>query len=308
MSAIATRVGRLLLANPIMPASGTFEYDPLRPPPFDVNRLGALVPKSITLAPQPGNPPSRLAETPSGLINSIGIPSPGLEAFLQKAPGLYAHLTVPVIVSVAGYSAQEYADLTRAVAALPFVAGVELNLSCPNLETQRMPAQDPELLRECVAAARGATEKPIWAKLAPNVASLVEMAAIAKAAGADAVTLINALRSTAIDVERRHVLLGHETGGLSGPAILPVALAAVWDVARAVNIPVVGVGGIMTVEDVVRFMLAGASAVQVGTATFRRPTTMMRLIEALPGYLQRLGVEDVTALVGTARAGEAHYA
>ncbi|MDA8194059.1 MAG: dihydroorotate dehydrogenase [Thermaerobacter sp.] len=298
MTGLEVTVGSLALRNPVMPASGTFEYHPDSPPPFDVNHLGAIVPKSLTLYPQLGNRPSRLAETPSGLINSIGIPSLGLERFLAEVLPRYEGLTAPVMVSVAGYSPQEYLTLTEKLSAVSLVAGIELNLSCPNLDQHRMPAQDVGLLRESVKSARSVTDKPLWAKLSLEVTSIVEMAQACLESGADAVTLINTFRAMAIDSQQRRVILGNGTGGLSGPAIRPMALAAVWDVSHAVDIPVIGVGGITTVDDALMFLLAGASAIQIGTASFRQPLTMVRVIEGLTGHLAKLGVASIAEIIG----------
>lgn len=299
---LTTSVAGLDLANPVMCASGTFEYNPAAPPPFDVNRLGAVVVKSITLAPQSGNSPSRLAESASGLINSVGIPSLGLEDFLCHGLGKYNGLRGRLVVSVAGYTPEEYAHIVAAVAQRPQVDALELNFSCPNLRSKIMPAQDAGLLRECMAAARAVTTKPLWAKLSPNVTSIVEMAEHAQDTGADAVVLINTIRATAIDIYRHQVILGHHTGGLSGPAILPIALAMVWDVALASDIPVIGVGGISSWEDALMFILAGASAVQVGTATFRQPLAMMHILDGLAGHLAATGISRLRELVGTALA------
>lgn len=293
-------VGDLTLANPIMPASGTFVYEPENPPPFDVNTLGAVVPKSITLHPHPGNAPPRLAETPSGLINSIGIPSPGLDRFLDEVLPDYANLAPPLIVSVAGFTSDEYAELTGRVAEVPYVTAVELNLSCPNLETHLMPAQDVSLLRESVSAARATTGKPLWVKLSPAVSSIAEMARHAVDCGADALTLVNTFPAMAIEVEERKIILGAKTGGLSGPAILPIVLWIVWSVAQSVDVPLIGSGGITTTEDVLMFLLAGAAAVQIGTASFRQPLTMPTLIADLDRYVAEGNVERLTDLIGKA--------
>lgn len=298
---LVSHIGSLCLKNPIMPASGTFDYQPETRTPVDVHRLGALVPKSITLHPQSGNPPSRLAETPSGLINSIGIPSDGLEAFLVKMEQAYAQVPTALVVSVAGYSPEEYAILTEACAKFPQTTAIELNLSCPNLNSHVMPAQDPVLMQESIRAARSVTNKPLWAKLSPNVTSIADMASTAQEAGADAVVAINTLRAMAIDVKQHQAILGHFTGGLSGPAILPIALAMVWDIAQSCTIPVIGCGGIQTLDDVLMFLMAGASAVQIGTATFRHPTTMMQIIEKLNQYTTQHNIDSLSDIIGIAR-------
>ncbi|NMP21407.1 dihydroorotate dehydrogenase [Sulfobacillus harzensis] len=298
---LACHVAGLPLPNPVMPASGTFDYHPDVRTPVDVARLGALIPKSITLHPQPGNPPSRLAETPAGLINSIGIPSPGLAAFQDKFRSVYGGVPCPLVISVAGYSPDEYAQLTQACSRWPEVVAIELNLSCPNLKTHLMPAQDPILLRDAVQAARAATVKPLWAKLSPNVTTIAPMAAIAHDAGADAVVAINTIRAMAINIERQKAILGHFTGGLSGPAILPIGLSMVWDIAQHTSVPVIGCGGIRTVDDALMYLMAGASAVQVGTATFAHPAAMMDIINGLDRYLADQGIAQIADIIGIAK-------
>lgn len=294
-------VGGLTLQNPVMPASGTFDYHPGIKTPVDTSRLGALVPKSITLLPQPGNPPSRLAETPAGLINSIGIPSPGLAAFQEKFPTIYGGIACPLVISVAGYSPDEYETLTEAVEQWPEVWAIELNLSCPNLRTHLMPAQDPVLLQDSVLAARAVTKKPIWAKLSPNVTDIARMAAIAHDSGANAVVAINTIRAMAIDTANKKAILGHFTGGLSGPAILPVGLSMVFDIAQRTRVPVIGCGGICTTEDALMYLMAGAVGIQVGTATFAHPGAMMDIIRGLDRYLSDNALTSLADIVGVAR-------
>ncbi len=297
---LSTRVGALRLENPVMSASGT--YDPLSAgDALHPDRLGAIVPKSVTRLPQPGNPPARLAETPSGLINAIGIPSVGLERFVTEVLPRYQAFKAPLVMSVAGTTPEEFSALCAAMDRCERVQAVELNLSCPNLEDDRIPATDPVLLDECVRAARAATRLPLWAKLSPNVTDLVALARVAQTAGADALTLLNTFRAVAVDPHTARVVLGHLNGGLSGPAIRPLVLAAVWDVAHAVDLPVVGVGGIMTGEDAAAYLMAGACAVQVGTATFRDPMAMGHVIEGLARFMEHKGYRSVGELVGAAR-------
>ncbi len=284
---LTTHIGSVTLANPIMPASGTFDYHSAPRPPFDVRQLGAIVLKSITWHPQVGNPPTRLAETPSGLINSIGIPSPGLHGFLSEILPHYAALHMPLVVSVAGYSPEEYANIVDALDPIAAVTAIELNLSCPNIRYHRMPAQDGELLKECVTAARNMTRKPLWVKLSADVPSVGEMAALADTSGADACTVINTVQAMMMNIETGEPIINRGTGGLSGPALLPIALAAVWDVAHHTSLPIIGVGGIRSAEDVRAFLMAGANAVQVGTASFYNPSVMPQILEDLRAMMER---------------------
>ena len=291
-----TQIGSLSLCSPIMPASGTF--DPLSSlPPFDLEQLGAVVLKSITLHPQWGNAPPRLAETPSGLVNSIGIPNRGLTHFVTEVLPRYTQRWSHLVVSVAGYSPEEYGLLTKTLSRNPAVIAIELNLSCPNLSYHVIPAHDPVLLKESIHAARETTTKPLWAKLALGVPSLGKMATVAETAGADACTVINTISAMAIDQSTGTPLLGGGTGGLSGPAIKPIALAAVFEVAQHSTLPIIGVGGIMTLQDILDFLYAGASAVQIGTASFYDPLTMAHLVQELESYLDSVQC-TVADLVG----------
>lgn len=301
---LSSLVGRLRLANPVMPGSGTFDYDPAVDSPVHPDVLGAMVPKSITLHPQVGNPPPRLVETASGLINSIGIPSLGLEDFMTRLLPSYASSSTPLVVSVAGYSAEEFAIMAAAMEQAPEVSGIELNLSCPNLEESVVPATDLDLLAECVEAARGCTEKPIWAKLAPNVVSIVPYALRAVQAGADAVVVANTWRAVEIDVRRGALALGHGSGGLSGPAIRPLVMAMVLDLARHTDVPVIASGGILTLEDTLGYLMAGACAVQVGTANFRDPLAMPNMVHGLEAYMRTHGYANMRDLVGLVLRGQ----
>ena len=301
---LATHVGTVNLANPIMPASGTFDYHSSPRPPFDVHRLGALVLKSITWNPQKGNPPPRLAETPSGLINSIGIPSPGMERFLGEVLPHYTVLNIPLVASVAGYTPDEYARIAAELNSIAAVTAVELNLSCPNIAYHRMPAQDPALLKECVAAARSETTKPLWAKLSPDVPSVGMMAAAAEASGADACTVINTAQAMMVNIETGRPMIGAGMGGLSGPALLPIALAAVWDVTLHTRIPVIGVGGIRSADDVIAFLMAGASAVQIGTASFYNPSVMVQILQDLNTFMALKHFHSLAEIIGMAHGAE----
>lgn len=285
------------MSNPVMPASGTYDrFD--GPDAVPAGGLGAVVTKSVTLRPQAGNPPIRVAETSSGMLNAIGIPSVGLDAFLSDILPKYREVGTVVIVSVQAYSAEECAEMVGRLGQEPGVDAIELNLSCPNLAHGVVIAQSTELSGEMVSAARRACRLPIIAKLSPNVTSVVEIARAVEEGGADALCLINTLKGMAIDVETRQALLGNVSGGLSGPAIKPVALCMVWECYEEVGLPIIGAGGVCTVQDAIEFLLAGARAVQVGTATFREPRVLERVVEGLREYLEKEKIEDVDELVG----------
>lgn len=295
---IEASIGPLRLKNPVMPASGTFDWMGVDLPGASVHRLGAFVSKSVTLKPQPGNPPQRVAETPSGMLNAIGIPSVGLEVFIAEVLPRYEAFDTAVIVSVQAYSPEEAEFMAERLGEEPRVDAIEINLSCPNLEHGSITAQSAGLTAETVAAARAGTNLPLIAKLSPNVTDVVEIARAAEDGGADALCLINTVRGMAIDITTRRALLGHVMGGLSGPAIKPIALHVVWECYEAVDLPIIGAGGIARIQDVIEFLLAGASAVQVGTATFREPRTMERVIFGLEEYLAKEGMESPGELVG----------
>lgn len=298
---LGCRLGRLLLKNPVMPASGCFDWYPEYDGPLDPNELGAVVLKSTTLQIRDGNIPIRLAETASGMLNAIGIPSYGLEGFRKTLREKWANLKTPVIASISAFSPEEYATMAKEIGREPAVAALEINLSCPNLEHGVIPAQDPVMLANSIEAVRKATDVMIIAKLSPNVTDIAKMARICEMAGADAICLINSIRGMAIDIYQKKPLLGRGTGGLSGPAIKPIALAMVYEVCGAVTIPVIGVGGIAKAEDAVEFLLAGASAVQVGTISFQDPLAMRKIIEGIQEYLDGQGYRSVSEIIGLAR-------
>lgn len=295
---LETTLGSLRLKNPLMPASGTYDWFGGDPPQVPADRFGAVVTKSVTLDPQVGNPPIRIAETPSGMLNAIGIPSVGLEAFLTDTLPKYDEVNTTVIVSVQAYSPQECARMVARLSEEPRVDAVELNLSCPNLAHGLITAQSPELSEEMVATARRATPLPIVAKLSPNVTSIVEVARAVENGGADALCLINTIKGMAVDIETKQALLGNRSGGLSGPAIKPIALCMVWECYQEVAIPIIGVGGIATAKDAIEFLLAGARAVQVGTAMFRDPRMPARIVSGLQEHLASEGLYSVGELVG----------
>ena len=295
---LTTRIGSLVLANPVMPASGCFgpELAALIP----LHRLGALVTKTLFSSTRSGNPAHRITDSGFGALNSVGIPSPGFQRFRDDVLPAYDAHGVPVIVSIGGLTRDEYWQITEQVAELT-VAALEVNASCPNLEHGGLaigvdPQQVYELVVGVVARAAGL---PVIVKLTPNVGSISEIAVASQDAGAAALTVANTFVGLAIDLDRRRPVLGAGTGGYSGPGIKPLALRLVWEAARVVSIPVIGCGGIVSTTDVAEFLMAGASAVQVGTATFSQPATMVQIIDELPAQLARLGLTSASALVGS---------
>jgi dihydroorotate dehydrogenase (NAD+) catalytic subunit len=304
---LAVRLGPLELPNPILTASGTFGYGLEFAHLADLERLGGIVTKGLSLAPLPGNPPPRVGEVRGGMLNSIGLQNIGIEKFVADVlPGL-ARYPARILVNLFGYEFDDYARLAARVDPLPGIAAVELNVSCPNVKRGGMEfGHDPELLERLVASVRRATGKPIAVKLSPNAGSPVAVAEAARAGGADILSAINTVLGMAIDPWTRRPRLHTNRGGLSGPAIKPIALRIVFDVARRVGLPVIGIGGVETVDDVIEFLLAGASAVQVGTALFRDPRAAEKLVAALPGRLAELGAASAAELVGAVRPwGEA---
>lgn len=296
---LAIQLGRLQLPNPILVASGTFGYAREMERLVDLRRLGGILPKTITQQPRPGNSPPRVVETTAGLLNSIGLDNDGIEAFIRHHLPYLDVVGVPIIVSIAGRTHDEFVRMAARLDGLPGVAGLELNVSCPNVSGGVDFGIDPNSCRRLVRAVREACALPILAKLTPNVTRIAEIAAGAADGGADAVSLINTVLGMAVDWRRRKPLLGNGLGGLSGPAIKPIALRCVHQVARAVKIPIVGIGGIATIDDVLEFLVAGASAVQIGTANYYDPTVTMKLLDALPGALAEAGVASIGELVGT---------
>lgn len=296
---LTVQLGRLHVANPVWVASGTFGYAREMAGLVDVGRLGAILPKTITQAPRPGNRPWRTVEATAGLLNSIGLDNDGIETFLVKHLPYLATLPTRVIVSIAGRTTDEFRRLAARLDRQPGVAAIELNISCPNVSGGVDFGTDPELCRQVVAGVRSACELPVLAKLTPNVSHIAAIAQAAEAGGADAVCAVNTLLGMAVDWRKRRPLLGNVVGGLSGPAIKPVALRCVYQIARAVKIPVVGIGGIATLDDVMEFLVAGASAVQLGTVNYYNPTAAMQILAALPAALAELGAQRVCDVVGT---------
>ena len=300
MTRLAVEVAGIRLKNPLIAASGTFGYGVEYEGILDLATLGGLVSKGLYMEPRDGCPTPRIAETPSGLLNAIGLQGVGVRAFVKDVlPRLARHDTA-VLVNVCGDTVDEYAEVTRVLDGAPGVAGVEINISCPNVKKGGMAfGGDPRMTSEVVAAVRKATRLPVVPKLSPNVADITVFARAAEEAGADALSCINTLLGLAIDVETRRPKLAFGTGGLSGPAIRPVAVRMTWQVARAVKIPVIGIGGIGEAADVLEFMIAGARAVQIGTANFVDPGVYDRILAGLRAYLERHGIGDVNQLVGT---------
>ena len=296
---LTVQLGRLRLPNPVMVASGTFGYAREMSGIVDVDRLGGIIPKTITRHMRPGNMPWRTVETAAGMLNSIGLDNDGIDAFIAHHLPYLSRLRAPTIVSIAGRTYDEFVEMAGMLDGCDGAAALELNISCPNVSGGVDFGTDVEMCRRVVQGARDACGLPVLAKLTPNVADIGQMAAAAADGGADAISVINTLLGMSIDWRGQRPMLGNGLGGLSGPAIKPIALRAVYQVASAVDTPVVGIGGIANIDDVMEFLVAGAAAVQVGTANFYDPTVSVRLIDQLPAALAELGVTCVRDAVGT---------
>jgi dihydroorotate dehydrogenase (NAD+) catalytic subunit len=294
-------LGRLRLPNPILVASGTFGYAREMAGLVDLRRLGGILPKTITREPRIGNPPWRTVETTGGMLNSIGLDNDGIEAFIAHHLPYLSGLGTPIIVSIAGCDHDDFVGLAARLAEEPGIAAIELNISCPNVSHGVDFGTEPMLCERVVAACRRASSHPIIAKLTPNVTDIAVIARAAEAGGADAISLINTCLGMAVDWRRRRPLLGNVMGGLSGPAIKPIALRAVYQVRRAVSTPLMGIGGIATLDDVMEFLVTGATAVQIGTANFYRPGVSMQILDGLPASLAQLGARSVREVVSTLR-------
>ena len=292
----------LLLINPVMTASGTFgwgtEYSHL----FDIQRLGAIVGKGTTLKPREGNPQPRLAETPSGVLNSIGLQNIGVKALIKEKAPIWATWRLPVIVNIVGETVSEYARLAQELEGVAGISALEVNIGCPNIKAGGAEfGASPESAAEVTAKVKAATSLPVLVKLTPNTPDIAEVARAVAGAGADAISLINTLKGMVIDTARRRPLLGNIFGGLSGPAIKPVALYMVYTVAGAVKVPVIGVGGITTAGDALEFIMAGASAIQVGTANFTNPRAPLDVLEGIEQFMEKEGIKDIAELIGVGR-------
>ncbi|NQT93503.1 MAG: dihydroorotate dehydrogenase [Lentisphaerae bacterium] len=297
---LAVDIGGIRMKNPVMVASGTFGYGPEYADVVDLNRLGALVVKGISLEPWEGNATPRMVEVPGGLVNAIGLQNPGVAGFVDEYLPFLRNFDVPVIVNIWGRTVEEYAGVARALDAVEGVAGIEVNISCPNIKEGGISfGTDPASAAGVVAAVRESTALPLIPKLPPNVPDIGVIARAVEEAGADAVSLINTIPAMVIDVETRRPVLANTVGGLSGPAIHAVAVKQVWETAGAVGIPVVGMGGVTGPAEALEFIIAGATAVAVGTASFADPCTATRVIEGISDYLRDHGIDGVASLTGT---------
>ena len=287
------------LKNPVMTASGTFgsgaEYSEF----VDLNKLGGVVTKGVANVPWPGNPTPRVTETASGMLNAIGLQNPGIDLFSKRDLPFLEKYDTKVIVNVCGHSTEEYLDVVERLADEPRVDMLEINISCPNVKEGGIAfGQDPKAVEAITKAVKAKAKQPIIMKLSPNVTDITVMAKAAEAGGADCLSLINTLTGMKIDIERQTFAIANKTGGLSGPAVKPVAVRMVYQVANAVKIPIIGMGGICTAEDAMEFILAGATAVSIGTANFANPYTTLEVIDGIEAYMRRHGVEDINELIG----------
>jgi dihydroorotate dehydrogenase (NAD+) catalytic subunit len=293
-------IGDVELENPVMTASGTFGYAKEFEDLVDLNRLGAVIVKGLSIQPTKGNPPPRTIETPCGMLNAIGLENVGIDAFIEHKLPFLKTLKPPIFVNIYGKKEEEYAELAARIDHLDAIAGIEVNISCPNVKAGGQAfGVDPKAASRVVEAVRKKTRKLVIVKLSPNVTDIRAIARCVEDAGADVLSLINTITGMAIDVEARRPVLANITGGLSGPAIKPVALRMVWQVAQAATIPIIGVGGIMKARDALEFIIAGASAVQVGTANFVNPRATTDILDGLEDFMRENGISKITELVGT---------
>ena len=302
---LSVKIGALTLQNPVTVASGTFGYGAEYSRLIDLNQLGAVVVKGIRLEPVRGNPTPRTVEVASGLINAIGLQGPGVDGFIRKHWPFLKALKVPTIINIWGTTVEEYAEVARRFDALGGVGTLELNVSCPNIkEGGAQFGTDLKLLSQVVAACRQATNLPLITKMSPNVVNIAPYARAAEAAGSDALSIMNSFPAMAIDIETRLPRLANVTGGLTGPCIKPIAIKLVWEAAKAVKIPIIGMGGIQTAADAIEFIMAGASAVAVGTANFYEPQTALQVIAGLRQFMQENRIQDLRELIGSVQTGK----
>jgi dihydroorotate dehydrogenase (NAD+) catalytic subunit len=293
-------IGGITLKNPVMTASGTFGYGKEFESLVDLNRIGGIIVKGLSLNPSKGNSPPRIIETPCGMLNAIGLENIGIETFISEKLPLLKDFTTPVFVNLYGTTIEEYAKLADRVDGVEAVSGIEVNISCPNVKAGGIAfGVDCQAAEDGVSAVRKKTAKPLIVKLSPNVTDIVEIAKSVEGAGADSISLINTITGMLIDIDTRKPKLANITGGLSGPAIKPVALRMVWQVARAVDIPVIGIGGICTADDALEFLIAGATAIQVGTANFVNPGATMEILDGIQHYLKKYQIDNITDLIGS---------
>lgn len=299
MKNLSIKIGNVTFKNPVTVASGTFGYVEKYYKISDVKKLGAIVPKTVTLNSREGNPSPRIVETAYGMINAIGIENLGVDYFIKERIPQLSKLGVPIIVSISAGSNKEFVILAKKLNQVKTIKAIELNLSCPNLKSKKLIAQDKKATFEVVRAVKKAVQKPIIAKLSPNVTDITEIAIAAEKGGVDAVSLINTLMATAIDIKTRKFILGNKTGGLSGPAIKPIALKMVYDVAQKVKIPIIAMGGIMTADDALEFIVAGASMVAVGTASFVDPNAPLDILKGIDVYMRKNKIKSIKQLIGS---------
>jgi dihydroorotate dehydrogenase (NAD+) catalytic subunit len=297
-ASLSVNIAGIQMKNPVMTASGTSGFGHEMAEFFDLGKLGAFVTKGTSLHPWKGNEPPRTTETSAGMLNAIGLQNDGVDSFISDKLSFLRNYDVPVIVNVVGHSVEEYVEVVKRLSDAEGVAGLEINVSCPNVKDGCLFSSSAKGIAELVAAVGKATKLPLIPKLSPNVTDIVEIARAAVDSGADALSLINTLLGTAIDIKTRTFKLANITGGLSGPAIKPVALRMIYQVAQAVKVPIIGIGGIMTASDAAEFILAGATAVQIGTATFFNPMTCVEIVDGLAEYAKTQNVSDINELIG----------
>ncbi len=298
---LSVNIAGISMKNPVMVASGTFGFGREYSDFYDINKLGALVTKGLTFMPKNGNPPPRVHETPAGMLNSVGLENPGVQGFIEEEWPHLSELAIPVIANIDGDTVEDYHKIAKKLSSLEGLAALEVNISCPNVEKGGLAfGQEPESAFEVIRAVREAARLPIIAKLSPNVTHIQKIAEAAVSAGADAVSLINTLLGMAIDIDTRQPVFSRKFAGLSGPAVKPIALRMVWEVCEAVDVPVIGMGGITAWQDAVEFILAGASAVAIGTANFVNPTAPLEIIEGIKAYIDMKG-QNLQDLIGAAR-------
>jgi len=300
---MSVRIGKIRMKNPVMVASGTFGYGPEYADLVDLSSLGAIVVKGISLKPWQGNPTPRMVEVPGGLVNAIGLQNPGAGKFISEYMPFLRKYDVPVIVNIWGRTVEEYAEVATQFEGVKGISGLELNISCPNIKEGGIAfGTDPKVMRRVVSAVRRRTSLPLIPKLSPNVSNITLFARVAEDCGADAISLINSLPAMVIDVKTRRPVLANVVGGLTGPAIHPVAIKLVWEASRAVKIPVIGMGGITSPNEALEFIIAGATAVAVGTANFTDPSTSLNVIKGIEKYLAANGFASARDLIGKLRS------
>jgi len=301
---LETDIGGIILKNPVMTASGTFGYGREFEPFADLNRLGGIIVKGLSLTPSKGNPPPRIMETPCGMLNAIGLENVGLDAFITEKLPFLRQLDTPVFVNIYGNTMEQYAELAARLDGVDGVAGIEVNISCPNVKAGGIAfGTDPKAAYHVVKAVREKTRLPTIVKLSPNVTDISVIAKSAEDAGADAISLINTLTGMAVDLRSRRPQLANITGGLSGPAIKPIALRMVWQTVQTVAIPVIGIGGIMNADDALEFLVVGAAAIQIGTANFVNPYIAIDVIDGIMKYMRNHKIKKITEIIGTLKTG-----